>query len=419
MENVKKEQKTGIKDLLKFKSYFLVLIANTISRFGDSVDMIAYAWMVYELTGSKILLGTIFAVNAIPGIILSPFAGVFVDHFSKKKVIILGDIGRGLIVSATAALFLTNQLKPWHLFVLTFLTSTIETFVSTAKTSLVPLILPEKLHLSASSFSTSAASFAQLVGIGSAGFLIATVGISGAIFIDALTFFISCLLISFLKLEEKRDGSLELNVKSYFSSLKEGFIFIKKEILLIISILLFAVTNFCLSPISVLLPAYVKDVLSSGAEALGILNLGFPIGMIIGGIIFAQIGSKLKKSYCVVFGLVSFGVAYIVLSLVGLIDNLIVPPIVVGFIAFFIFGLMMPVITAPLRAHLYARTPKDLLGRVVGLMSMVILSAMPLGGVVSGFLSEIMSIPYLFLLMGCLLIFIPFLALLNKEFRKA
>ncbi len=419
MENVKKDQKIGIRDLFHYKSYFLVLVSNTISRFGDSVNMIAYSWMVYSLTGSKILLGTIFAVNAIPGIIFSPFSGVLVDYFSKKKVIILGDIGRGLVASITAVLFFTNQLEPWHLFVFTFICSTIETFVSPAKTSLVPLILPEKLHLSASSFSTSTASFAQLIGIGSAGFLIGTIGIAGAILVDGLTFFTSCILISFLKLEEKKEEGIKLNVKSYFSNLKEGFTFIKKEILLIISILLFAITNFCLTPVNVLLPAYVKDVLSEGAEAYGFLNLGFPIGMIIGGVIFAQIGSKFKKSYSVVFGLVFIGFSYTALSLVEVINNLIVPPIVIGFLSFFVFGLMMPVITSPLKAHLYACTPKALLGRVIGLMSMVTLSAQPLGGVVTGFLSESMSIPHLFLLMGSILIFIPFLALLNKDFRKA
>ncbi|QCX33252.1 MFS transporter [Caloramator sp. E03] len=78
MENAAIERNNvGIKDLLQYKSFMIKLIAYSISRFGDSIDAIAYAWMVYELTGSKLLMETLFAVNAVPNIVLSPFAGAF------------------------------------------------------------------------------------------------------------------------------------------------------------------------------------------------------------------------------------------------------------------------------------------------------------------------------------------------------
>ena len=176
MDNTIDTKKVGIRELLKQKSFITMLIANLISRFGDSVDSIAYGWMVYALTGSKLLLGTIFAINAIPGIIFSPFVGVLIDHFPKKKLIIIGDIGRGVVVSLTALLFLTNNLEVWHLFVFTFINSTFEAFVSNSKFSLIPAFLPEELILSGSSLSRSLISFGELLGVGLAGLIIGTLG---------------------------------------------------------------------------------------------------------------------------------------------------------------------------------------------------------------------------------------------------
>ena len=85
MESAAQVKKYGIKDLFSQRVYLFNLIAGLISRFGDSVDSIAYAWMVYTLTGSKLLMGSLFAVNAVPNIIFSPFAGVLVDRFEKNK----------------------------------------------------------------------------------------------------------------------------------------------------------------------------------------------------------------------------------------------------------------------------------------------------------------------------------------------
>ena len=96
--------KVGLKDLVAYKSFIKLILASVISRFGDSIDAIAYSLMIYELTGSTLLLGTILAVNAIPGIIFSPFSGVLVDRFSKRKAAVIGDIGRARVVSLNAYL---------------------------------------------------------------------------------------------------------------------------------------------------------------------------------------------------------------------------------------------------------------------------------------------------------------------------
>ena len=63
-----------------------IILANIISRFGDSVDMIAYSWMVYQITGSKTWLTVILGVNMMPTVFLQPFFGVFTEYFNKKRI---------------------------------------------------------------------------------------------------------------------------------------------------------------------------------------------------------------------------------------------------------------------------------------------------------------------------------------------
>jgi len=145
--------KIGYKSLLNEKAYLMNLIANLISRFGDSIDTIAYGWMIYELTGSKALLAILFGINAIPNIIFQPIAGVFVDYFKKKRIIAFCDLGRGLLVLLTAFLFMTGNLRPWHLIVITFCNSTFESFRGPASMAMFPYILGKEKYSLGTAFS--------------------------------------------------------------------------------------------------------------------------------------------------------------------------------------------------------------------------------------------------------------------------
>jgi DHA3 family macrolide efflux protein-like MFS transporter len=221
MENSLTLKELGIGNLFKQKEYAKLMSANAISRFGDSLDAVAYAWMVYILTGSKILMGALFAVNFIPNILFSFFSGVFADRFSKKRTVVICDIGRGTVVCITAILLSINLLRPWHLFLFTILNSTFETFSSPARSSMIPSLIPKNLFLTASSFSTSVSSFAELLGAGVAGGVIALLGVSGAILIDSVTFFISALLISLIKLHEGIEDDEKSEKQDYISDLKK------------------------------------------------------------------------------------------------------------------------------------------------------------------------------------------------------
>lgn len=418
MENTVLEEKVSIKDLFTYKSYMILLIANFISRFGDSLDSIAYGWMVYTLTGSKLLMGTIFAINALPNIIFSPFAGAIVDRLKKKTLIVLGYIGRGFVVSLTAFMFMFGILKPWHLFLLTFLNSTFETITGPANSALIPLLLPKELFLAGNSFSSSAYKFAELIGLGTAGIIISVFKIYGAIFIDAFTFFLAASLMFLIKVQNDYKKNEPMTINSYFSELKDGFLFIGNQKLILITIILFAIVNFCLAPLNIFMPILVKDILKGGPELLSVLGIALTIGTILGGLAVGQFGNRFKISTLIILSFALLGLNYALLYLPG---NILhgTSSILVTTALFSFMGFLLPASSSPIGTYIMTNTPKELMGRVSSVTNMITFSAIPLGSAAAGALSEYMSISVQFLVMGIAIICTSMLIYFNKDFRKA
>ena len=418
MEAYEVNKKMGIKGLIQSKNYMVVLTANFISRFGDSIDSIAYGWMVYMLTGSKLLLGTLFAVNAIPNIVLGPFAGVFADRLDKKKLITLSYLGRGMMVSLTALLYFVGILRPWHLFIITILNSTFETLMMPAMTSLMPLVVDEESYLSANSFSTSAFKFAELIGTAMAGAIIALIGISGAIFVDAATFFIAALIMLMLKLKTEKSGE-KLSVKSYISELKVGFNFVKDNKLIRLIITLFAIVNFCLSPVNVMLPIFAKEILQGGAEVLSMIGIAFSLGTILGGVIIGQIGQKFKITNLIIVGFCLLGIDYALLFLPGTVIHASLVSISLTIFIFFILGFLIPMVASPISAYMMSKTDKQVLGRVSSFMTMISCCAIPLGSALTGAITEYLSVSSIFLIMGIMISLVALSLNYSKTFKKA
>jgi DHA3 family macrolide efflux protein-like MFS transporter len=414
VSSIKESSQT--RNLFKYKDFTLLLVANFISRFGDSIDSIAYGWMVYQLTGSKLLLGSIFALNAIPNIIFGPFAGVLADRVNKKKLIVIGYTGRGIVVSVTALLFYLKLLQPYHLFIFTILNSTLETITAPCISALLPFLIPKEEFLKANSFTTSAYKFAELIGMAMAGAIIAFIGIAGAIFIDGATFFVAAAIIIFLKAVLTVDNSETMNVKNYLEDLKVGFLYVKNNKIIRTSVGLFAVINFCLAPFNTMMPVFANDILKGGAGLLSAMGVALSLGTILGGIIVGQFGGKLKMSQLLISGMFFFGVSYAVMFLPGNIISSQMLSFIITIIGFFFLGFFIPVMVSPISSYVMINTDKKIIGRVSAFLSMVSYTAVPLGAAFTGAITEILSLSMIFLSMGVIISLIAVSLIFNKEF---
>ncbi|MWV43574.1 MFS transporter [Paenibacillus sp. HJL G12] len=415
---VQAQPRQGIRELSAHRSYLIMMAAKIISRFGDSIDSIAYSWMVYVLTGSEVLMGTLFALNFIPGIAFSLFTGVLVDRWSKKKIVILANAGRGIMVMLTALLYFTGSLQPWHLFVFTFINSSFECFSTPAEMSLVPRLLPKELLLTGNSITSSVARTAELGGMAAAGGIIALVGISGSMIIDAATFFIAAFLFLWIRLKpEDQPAVIHTDMPpahkrtSYWKEFLSGLQFVKKERLILLTMFAAAFVNLCLAPWNVLQPVYVKEILHSGPFGLSLLGISLVIGMILSGIWISQKGARYKKSSLIVFGFLLLGVTYSLLYVPSLFT---LYPLYVATLFCFGMGFAVSFVSTPISTYMMEVTPREMLGRIGALSNMLSTCTVPLGGVIAGFAGTFMSANFIFLIFGLFMI-IPGLVLLTQK----
>lgn len=411
---VKSRPFTGFRELAVYQSFMYLLLARVISRFGDSVDSIAYSWMVYMLTGSKLMMGTLFALNFIPNIAFSFLAGTLVDRWSKRKVVAITYLGRGLIVCFTAFLYWQGLLVPWHLYVLTLLTSTLECFASPAELALVPQLLPKEKLLSGNSFSTSASRAAELAGMAAVGGIIASFGISTAILIDGLTFTLAAAFIMLIRVARQTSPELhdsQPGNTSLIHELKEGLQYLKSNQLLITIVLAAAFVNFCLSPFNVLNAVYVDEILGSGPAGLSFMGISLICGTIVSGLWIGKRGAAYKKSRLILTGYLLLGANYALMYLPAVLP---IQPLGMATLFSFGMGLSVSLCSTPSTTYFMETVPKELLGRVGALYGMVCTCAIPAGSALAGILGEWVQVHLLYVSFGIFLL-IPVILLLRQR----
>ena len=144
-----------------------------INRFGDSLDAVAFTWLVYQVTHSGVWSAIIFGMNILPNVIIQPFAGAIVERLDKKKVIVITHIMRGLLLVGFLAVYLSGTMNGWIMAGFTFAVTSIEAFNMPASTAFIPKVIKQELLSHGLSFNTMMSGVVSFVGTGIAGVLIA------------------------------------------------------------------------------------------------------------------------------------------------------------------------------------------------------------------------------------------------------
>lgn len=397
------------------KNFRYMILANLISRFGDSVDAIAYSWMVFQLTGSTAWLSVILGVNMVPTVLFQPLGGALTEYFRKKRVIVLCDIARGAVVFLTGACMLLGILRPWHLLILTFANSTIEALRIPNGLAILPHILKKENYKAAISMDQGVRRTSELIGMGCAGIIIGGIGIGGALFVDAVTFLISGLLLSFLKVNEEKEEAHRFQMKGYLGTLREGFTYFKTSRLAMTVCAVCVAQNLCTLPIENLQAAYISEYLRLDVFAMSVGGTAMTIGMISGALLLPALSQRISERQILIWGGVLIGLLYFVYLLIGGI------PSDEGkyagyFIAAFVFGTVNSVIGVTVQVIFVSRVPEDFVGRISGIFNALACASLPTGSFLLAGVSAVFAVRELYLLTGILSI--ALFLLMNRTKRK-
>lgn len=411
-ENTVKKEKIGYRQVLTQKEYCKIIFANLISRFGDSIDAIAFTWLVYDATKSASWAAIITACNMLPTILLQPFAGAAVERRNKKTIMIGSDIIRGLVVAALAFCYLTNQIHPWVLLAFTLMISSVEAFCMPASTAIIPKILDEKYYEYGMSLNKVGSMIMQLVGTGAAGVIIGMFGVHIAILIDAVTFFGAAVVKMFLKVKEdlttSSDECVENAAKEYMTLLKEGFVYVKGKRVLFNLIILAFLVNGMMVPINSFLAPLVSDVLRQESELLSVIGMAISVGTLFGSALYPMISKKIPvKTFVFLAGLlVSVSVSCMTVGNLFQ-DKILLVYVVTGGVTI-LLGMGVGLLSSMLGVQFMKTVEEEYLARAGALLDAGATAAMPLVSFLMSAIVKFVPVKNLIIASGgfCAIIFI-------------
>lgn len=402
-------KKTNLFRALRSRNYKLYFSGQAISLVGTWIQSTAMNWLVYRLTNSSVLLGTTAFLSQIPNLFISPFVGVFLDRFSKHKILILTQILLMFQALILSILTLTNTMQTWHILLLSLVLGIINSIDAPTRQSFVIEMVerPEDLN-NAIALNSLLFNVARLVGPTISGFLIALIGEGMCFFINALSYLAVIIALLFMKIKVQ----IPVISENIIKDLKAGFSYAFNFIVVRYILIFISLSSIFASIYSVLMPIFAKDILRGGPETLGILTGATGAGALVGAIYLAG-RSKVKG----IEGIISysFGTAGIGLLIFSLSRN-----IYTSILALFVTGLSFMLNSVCSNTLIQNVIENHIRGRVMSIYVMFFMGSMPIGSYIGGLLAKHIGAVNTVLLSGilcliCSLIYKVRLPILRKH----
>jgi MFS family permease len=334
-------------------SFTRMWLAQLISTIGDSFTLITSGILVFRLTGSALSVGLMLMATSIPTLLIGMIAGVYVDRISRKKIMVVSDISRGVLI---ALIPLMVQFNINWLYVIVFICSSISTFFSPAYDSVVPEMATDEELTAANSMIAISSFGSTAVGFAASG-LLAAYSITTAFYIDSATFFLSALLISGiriapLKVEEKSSVTVVVkNLKAGIKYLFAGRILRSLVIISMLYALMAGLGNTLLLP-------FATKALGATTFEYGLQEGMTSIGFVIGSLLVARYAVRLRDGMWVIIGLLGMGICYFAYSFSR--------SILFAIFVISISGMMNSPYAIARRTILQRNTDREIRGRVFG-----------------------------------------------------
>lgn len=397
----KMKEQISYKDILKQKEYMKTVVAAVINRFGDAVDGVAFTWLVYILTESAAWSAFIFGVNKLPSIFLQPFAGAIVEGKNKKRIMVTADIIRAACVGVIIMMYLTGTLNKEALVINTLVISSVEAFRCPAGTAILPKILEKKYYDFGLSLQNGICGIIDLIGLAIGGVIIATIGISGAMYIDLATFIISALIIVTLKVKEKDLRKQKLNIKEHFQSMADGFRYVKRNKKMFYFLILALFLNAMLVPINCLEAPIVKEIFHRTEVMLSVVGVTLSLGMLLSSFIYPYLKKVLSEKTILTIG--SYGIAFLYIGfyLCGKMYPGTLLQAVVAVVITFVSGMFISLMSSLINIEVVKNIDEKYLARIMALMAATAMAAMPISSFLVTALANVMSLENILLMVGC------------------
>jgi len=382
---------------LRHRNFRLFFAGQSISLIGTWMTRVATAWLVYRLTKSAVLLGTVSFAGQIPTFLLAPFAGVLVDRWNRHTVLVWTQALAMVQSLALAFLTLTHRVTIVEVLVLSAMQGCINAFDMPGRQSFMLEMVEQRGDLSnAIAINSSMVNLARLIGPSIAGIVIAASSEGWCFLVDGVSYIAVIASLLMMRLPAPNSATLADQARrasnSMITQLNEGWDFVRGFVPIRTILLLFALNSLMGWPFTVLMPIFAAQVLKGGAHTLGFLMAALGVGSLTSALSLVLRKSvrgllKMIPIAAVIFGvgLVLFGLSHILwLSTLFL--------LVVG------FG-MMQGLTAS-NTIIQTIVPEDKRGRVMSYYTVAFVGMAPFGSLLAGTLAHAIGAPKTVIISG-------------------
>ena len=388
--------------VMSLRDFRLLFTGATTSLLGDQFALIATPWLVLKMTGDPMTLGIVLALEGIPRAVFMLLGGAITDRISPRLVMLISDIIRFVLTSLMAFVVFTGTVQIWMLYAFGLGFGLVAGFAIPAENSIVTMLVEEQDLQAGNSIMMGITQLAGFIGPTVAGILIgrfssSSLGIGLAFAIDALSFAVSTVSLWLIRTGNQHQSSEKENV---WASILTGVKFLwDDKVLRLMFVVLMAVNFLLIGPLLVGIPVLADQRLPEGAVAFGMLMSAFAGGNLAGYLIAGSLPrpSGAAMRMIMIFLIAAFGA---VIGALGFI-----PSTWVDFGLLFLLGLGNGYIALILFTWMQTRTPKDMLGRMMGLLMFSSSGLVPISQAISGAVSK-WNLTFLFVSAGALVMLV-------------
>lgn len=373
---VKKVLNRNFKSLRHY-NYRIYWISQLISVTGTWMQNIALAWLVVTMTSSAVALGTATALQFLPILLFSLFAGVFVDRWPKLNIILTTQSVSALQAFVLWILVATKAITLWEIYALSLLIGIVNAFDQPGRQAFVAEMVPDEDVGNAIALNSLLFNAARTVGPAVAGITIAALGVAPSFLLNGISYV--AIIIALLMMRRADLRIFKSKVQSTMKEgIKEGVSFAVNEpaIASVLIVLIFVGTfgyNF-----NTILPLLVRFVMKGGPEMFGVLTAALGIGSMMGALLVAG-RQKPTRKFIYVFAL-AFGVVDIAISFSR--------HYTLTIVLLLALGLASIAYIASTNTSLQMNTPMRLRGRIMGLYVVIFAGSTPIGALFTGFMAD-------------------------------
>lgn len=385
--------------------------SQTLSFFGSALVQYAITWYITLKTQSGVMMAISIICGFLPTLFISPFAGVWADRYSKKKLIILSDSMIAVATLILALLFMAGFNDVWLLFAASAIRSLGGGIQSPAVGAFLPEIVPEDKLTRVNGINSTIQSLVILASPILSGALLTVASIDSIFFIDVITAAIAVfILLLFLKVPSgvKEPAAQKI---SYFADMKDGLKYIRHHAFLFLLFAFCSIYFVLAAPLAFLTPLQVTRSFGDDVWRLTAIEVAFAGGMAGGGLIIATWGGLKNKLYSMALSSLIISICTIAL---GIVPNFWIYTVLMG-----LTGLAMPMFNTPFTVLLQQKVEPEFMGRVFGVLSMISSSVMPLAMLLYGPLADAVKIEGILLITGALMLIQTVFMLKNRILIEA